>query len=336
VAYQDDASPLRKLLPITAPAEYQEKNGFHLTVSPDGQRSWFLQLGDTAALTRMVWEGLPPHYWAITGKLKDGAEVLAEANGVPIIARHNYGFGRVLYVGVDSTWRWRFKVGDKYHHKFWGQVAQWAASDRLLPAQNPAGTIRFGTREPAFRSGQEVEVLARGTEAVKKLGPNSLKGARMIRLPGKEGEAEEPVGLTPLQQPDNRPRDVTGKIRDLTPGRYAIELEIPDWADQLLGPVGADGRQSKLRSTFEVLPPDNEEVVELSADLQLLEDLAAGSGGKVYQPDQVNELIKQLRSKAATVDTRTEHPARKSWLALILVLTLLAAEWGLRKWAGLP
>jgi hypothetical protein len=336
VAYQDDASPLRKLLPITAPAEYQEKNGFHITVSPDGQRSWFLQLGDTAALTRNVWEGLPPHYWAITGKLKDGAEVLAEANGMPLIARQNYGFGRVLYVGVDSTWRWRFKVGDKYHHKFWGQVAQWAASDRLLPAQNPAGTIRFGTREPAFRSGQEVEVLARGTEAVKKLGPNSLKGARVIRLPGKEGEVEQPVGLTPLQQPDNRPRDVTGKIRDLTPGRYAIELEIPDWADQLVGPVGADGRQSKLRSTFEVLPPDNEEVVELSADLQLLEDLAVGSGGKVYQPDQVNELIKQLRSKAATVDTRTEYPARKSWLALILVLTLLTAEWGLRKWAGLP
>lgn len=335
-AYQDDANPLRKLLPITAPTEYQEKNGFRISLAQDGQRSWFLQLGDTSAQTRAIWENLPPHYWAITGRAKDGAEVLAEANGVPLIARQNYGFGRVMYVGIDSTWRWRYKVGDKYHHKFWGQVAQWAASDRLLPTQNTTGTIRFGTREPAFRTGQEVEILARGTEAVKKLGPNSLKGARVIRLPSKEGETEQPLGLTPLQQPESRPRDVMGKVRDLTPGRYAVELEIPDWSDQLQGPVGADGRPSKLRSTFEVLPPDNEEMVELSADLPLLEAIAADSGGKVYQPEQVKELLDQLQAKVAKVDTRVEHPARKSWLMLILVLALLAAEWGIRKWVGLP
>lgn len=336
LAYQDEANPLRKLLPVSAPTEYEQKNGFRLALTADGQRSWFLQLGDTSAQTRAVWEGLPPHYWAVTGRAKDGAEVLAEANGVPIIARQNYGFGRVLYVGVDSTWRWRYKAGDKYHHKFWGQVAQWAASDRLLPTQNPAGTIRFGTREPAFRTGQEVEVLARGTEAVKKLGPNSLKGARVIRLPAKEGEAEQAVGLTPLDQPDGRPRDVTGKVRNLSPGRYAVELEIPDWADQLQGPVGPDGRAAKLRSTFEVLPPDNEEVVELSADLPLLEEMAAASGGKVYRPEEVDRLIEQLSSQVARENTRTEYPARKSWLTLILVLALLAAEWSLRKWAGLP
>lgn len=335
-AYLDDAGPLRKLLPITAPTEFQDKNGFRVSLAPDGQRTWFLQLGDTSAQTRGVWENLPSHYWAVVGRAKDGAEVLAEANGSPLIARQNYGFGRVLYVGVDSTWRWRYKVGDKYHHKFWGQVAQWAASDRLLPTQNPAGTIRFGTREPAFRTGQEVEVLARGTEAVDKLKPNSLKGVRVIRLPSKEGEAERPLGLTPLQQPDGRPRDVAGKLRDLTPGRYAVELEIADWKGQLEGPLGPDGQPTKLRSTFEVLPPDNEEVVELSADMPLLEELATGNGRKVYRPDQVKELIDQLKAKGATVDTRSEFPARKSWLTLFIVLTLLGVEWGVRKWVGLP
>jgi hypothetical protein len=181
-----------------------------------------------------------------------------------------------------------------------------------------------------------VEVLARGTEAVDKLKPNTLKGVRVIRLPVKEGEKEQTLGLTPLEQPDGRPRDVTGKLRDLAPGRYAIELEIPDWEAQLQGPVGADGQPGKLRSTFEVLPPDNEEVVELSADLPLLEEIAASSGGKVYQPDQIKELLSQLQAKVAKVDTRTEYPARKSWLTLLLVLSILAAEWGVRKWSGLP
>ncbi len=334
--YTADADPLRKLLPISDPTEYAVKNGFRLALTPDGRRSWFLSLGDSAAATREAWEGLPVHYWAVAGKPKDGAEVLAEANGAAVMARHNYGFGRVLYVGVDSTWRWRYKVGDKWHHKFWGQVAQWAASDRLLPAQNPAGTIRFGTREPAYRTGQEVEVLARGSDEVKKLGPNSLKGARVVRLADKDGGAETAVGLTPLTTPDGRPRDVAGKVRNLPPGQYAVELEIPDWADQLQGAVGPDGRAAKLRSPFEVLPPDNEEVIELTADVQMLDDIASTSGGRVYQPHEVEELVRQLSAKVATVDTRTEHPARKSWLTLAFVLILLGAEWGVRKWAGLP
>jgi hypothetical protein len=227
-------------------------------------------------------------------------------------------------------------VGDKYHHKFWGQVAQWAASDRLLPAQNAAGTIRFGTREPAFRTGQDVEVIARATEEVRKLGPNSLKGARVVKLPSKDGETERTVGLTPLTQPESRPRDLSGKLRDLTPGRYAVELEIPEWADQLTGPVGPDGRATPLRSTFEVLPPDNEELVELSADLPVLDEIARATGGQVYTPDKVKELLDRLSAQTATVETNTEYPARRSWVTLALVLALLAVEWGLRKWAGLP
>jgi hypothetical protein len=334
--YQDDGDPLRKLLPLKNLAAVSVPNGFRLSLTADGIRSWFVQLGDTAAESRFTWEGLPPHYWAVTGEPKDGAEVLAEAGGKPVLARQNYGFGRVLYVGVDSTWRWRFRAGDRYHHRFWGQVAQWAASDRLLPTQNAAGTIRFGTRDPAFRAGQEVEVIARATEAVRKLGPNSLKGARVVRLPAPDGEAERPVGMVPLANPDGRPRDLLGKLRDLTPGKYAIELEIPEWADQLTGPVGADGRATRLRSTFEVLPPDNEELVELSADLPLLESIAKTTGGAVYTADKLKGLIDRLSAQKATVDMHTVHPARKSWLTLLLVLALLAAEWGLRKWAGLP
>ena len=50
--------------------------------------------------------------------------------------RQNFGFGKVVYVGIDSTWRWRFKKGDTYNHRFWSQVIRWAASDRALVAGN--------------------------------------------------------------------------------------------------------------------------------------------------------------------------------------------------------
>ena len=71
-----------------------------------------IAMDDKPAASREAWERSPPHYWAVVGEAKDGAEVLAALPGKPpreaaVLARHSYGFGRVLFVGLDSTWRWR-------------------------------------------------------------------------------------------------------------------------------------------------------------------------------------------------------------------------------------
>ena len=79
-----------------------------------------------------------------------------------LIARQNYGLGRVLYVGLDSTWRWRKGVGDVYHHRFWGQVVRWAA-DRPLESGNQF--VRFGASQPVYRGGQDVELFVRFKDA---------------------------------------------------------------------------------------------------------------------------------------------------------------------------
>jgi len=327
--------PIRKLLPIKNPKVLDAKSGFPLALTADGQRSWFLQMGDTGSESQAQWNRFPPHYWAVTGEAKDGAEVLATALDQPVLLRQNYGFGRVMYVGIDSTWRWRYKAGDTFHHRFWGQVAQWAASDRLLPTSNVTGSIRFGTREPMFRPGRAIEVIVRATEDVKKLSAGSLKGARVIRLPAKPGEAERVVASVPFQQPEARPRDLTATVKDLTPGKYALELDIPEWADQLQGPVGPDGRGTNLRSPFEVLPGDREELLDLSANEPLLEELATATGGTVYTPETLDELIAKLKTETAVIEHRTARPFRQSWWLMGLILGLLTAEWGLRKWSGL-
>src|SRR5207244_10244232 len=76
-----------------------------------------------------------------------------------LFARQHYGFGRVLFVGLDSTWRWRYRTGDAYHHRFWGQVVRWAASDKPLVAGNEY--VRFGTRAPVYRQGGEIDLVVR-------------------------------------------------------------------------------------------------------------------------------------------------------------------------------
>jgi len=101
-------------------------------------------------------------------------------------------------------------------------------------------------------------------------------------------------------------------------------------------PNGTSAPATKLRATFEMLPPDHEELVELSANLPLMEELAATTRGQVFTPDQAAELVEKLIAQTATVEHRVDRPFRKSWLTLLLILGLLSAEWGLRKWAGLP
>ncbi|MBL8865557.1 MAG: hypothetical protein JNK93_08340 [Planctomycetia bacterium] len=340
IATQEN-DPLRKLLPIRNPKVFAADEGFPLNITGEGERSWFLSMGDSAGQNRAAWDRFPLHYWAAVGELKDGAEVLAAVPGGnprdrALIARQSYGFGRVLYVGIDSTWRWRYKTGDHYHHRFWGQVAQWAASDRLLPVTNANGTIRFGTREPIYQGGQDVEVVVRTSDAVKKLGPNAIKGARVVRLPEVVGGKETPAGLIPLTHPEGRPRDLSGKAHDLTPGKYAVELEIPEWADQLQGPPGPDGRATKLRCPFEVAPPDNEELVDLAANLSLLEELAQAGNGKVHSIENAKDLIESLAAQSATREYFIERPLRQSWWVLGAFLAFLTLEWVLRKWAGLP
>src|SRR5262249_56976700 len=110
-----------------------------------------------------------------------------------LVAWQNAGLGRVLYVGLDSTWRFRYRAGDTYHHRFWGQVILWAATDRALPVGNEA--VRFGTRRPVYESGQEVEVMARLGEGGR-LGPGRRTGGR---VGAGTGAQEAPGGRANLE-----------------------------------------------------------------------------------------------------------------------------------------
>jgi hypothetical protein len=331
---------LRKLLPIRDPYVFESQEGFSLEMTEEASAAWFLSLGDNHADSLAVWNQLPRHYWAAIGHAKDGAEVLAVVPGGQmrervVIARQNYGFGRVLYVGIDSTWRWRFKIGDNYHHRFWGQVTQWAASDRLLPVTNASGTIQFGTREPVYTDGQKIQVVVRSTETIQRLSSDTLKRAQVIRLPDELNAHETPISLVTLTHPEGQPRDLIGTLPELTPGRYAVELDIPEWSNELHGPPGPDGRNTRLRSKFEIIPPDNKELVDVAANLPLLEELAQVSGGKVYTLDAVNELLETLSTRSAMREYIMEKSLRMSWWTFAVIIGLLTCEWGLRKWAGL-
>ncbi len=335
-----ETDPLRKLLPIESPHVVAPVEGFSVTRTQAGKETKFLELDAEPAKNAEIWRELPRHFWGIVGQAKPGATTLASVSDVEanrdaeksaLIVKQNYGFGRVLFVGLDSTWRWRYRVGDAHHHAFWGAAIRWAASDKPLMTGNDY--IRFGTPQSIYSRDEEVKVTVRLNEELGPIKPDLLAAARILQA-GKSGQAEKAVALVPLSRREAQPRVLEGRIRALPPGEYAIELVMPEYADKLLAKDGPQGKP--MLAHFTIRPPDSKEMIDLETRWPLLEELAARSGGKVFTPEDASELADLLANQSVSHSERYEQKLWQWWVVLVLVLAFLTIEWTARKWAGLP
>ena len=72
-----------------------------------------------------------------------------------------------------------------------------------------------------------------------------------------------------------------------------------------------------------------------TADHALLRTISAVSGGKMFYPDQLDELRDELAALKPTIYTHTRFSELIGlpWV-LVLIVLLLGAEWVLRKYFG--
>lgn len=334
--------PLVKLLPIIEPTPLTKDDGFTLRVTNEGKLYPFLQLEPDRP--NASWPELPKHFWGIAGKRKPGATVLLApvSSEMPkdedrgILLEQNYGFGRVYFLGIDSTWRWRFRVGDTYHHRFWGQLLRAAAADKLLPAGNRF--VRFGPREPIYSDGDEVELAIRLGATVPPLKDAKEVKAKLYHIDA-DG-VEELVAVVPLNPHGRSPSLFEAKVPGLKPGVYRMAPEIPSLRAQLAEPSEDKDAPKKDLDRFEILPRPQMELLDLSTNWTLMQSLAQNSDGRLYTPANVEELLDRLARRIERKESRTEskpwRDAPAVWWMLGLLLGLLCVEWSWRKWLELP
>ncbi|MCI0684565.1 MAG: hypothetical protein L0Y71_20830 [Gemmataceae bacterium] len=338
------ADPLIKLLPLTQPSILQPKDGFAFAVLDAGAQTPFFQIDKDVDSSRERWLEMPRHFWGVAGVAKPGAQTLARADSpalpkpkdaatdpAGLVLQQPYGFGKVLYVGIDSTWRWRYRVGDLYHHRFWGQLMRWAAGDPWLPEGNRF--VRFGARAPIYRHDQEVEIAVRLGEGA----PSIAAATARMKLLRTEGDKEEPAATVPLVQDEQRPKQWTGKLNQLPPGHYRLAPDIPELRAKL---ADAPGDNAAARHGFTVLPPDDPELIDTATNWDLLRALAEQSRGRLFTAEDIDQLPDLLARQVERKDTRHEQrvwqDAPLVWWTLGILLSLLTAEWIVRKLAGLP
>ncbi len=333
---------VNKLLPIERPHTINlrtpdqkvspSRRGFHLTLTPDGEQETFLQFDTDPEENRRIWSNLPGHTWGMIGDAKGEATVLAavippgetaslrQERHNALIVQQQVGFGQVLWIGIDSTWRWRYRKGDEYHHRFWGQIVRWAARFKAV-AKNEY--VAFGPMQPSVELGEEVVFRALWSRQFLKKFPN-LKARAVLYKPG--DPKQTPLATIALNPSAASPLDYEGRTSSLRPGEYRAELQVEN-AD--LGP-------NKVTAELQIMEATTSELSEISANQKLLESLAKATGGRFFLPDQLDELPDLFTDLSESTSLRTERSLWDSWPLLLLLFALLTTEWVLRKINGLP
>jgi hypothetical protein len=177
--------------PYVTPPE----RSFRIALTPDGMSNVMTEMRTGDEENARVWDRLPDIYWRhpVIGT-RPGATVLAYAVPVmapdylpqprkaaadgkpetitddilrkrdafaranPIIAYQTVATGQVMFLGTDMTWRLRYRTGDTYHHRFWGQVLRWASMGKL-----PSGTdtVRLGSDRVRYAPQASVRIKAK-------------------------------------------------------------------------------------------------------------------------------------------------------------------------------
>jgi len=337
-------TPLADLIPFgMAPSE--SANGPQtfldpvvLTPGPAAARYGVLQMGDNL---RDPWpehlsalaQGWNTFRWAQridAASIKPTTEVLALASPTtntggsssaptPLIMTMRYGAGRVVYVGTDETWRYRYARGETLTERLWIPLVRLLARESLGRAGKPA-IIEVNPDRAQVNQQVQVSVqlldqtfVDRRPEAITvRLVPQADAGATANR-------PQSPIDLTLKPEspgegggPSNR---FTGSWVATEPGNYRVEP-----SDQLL--TGLD-----LSAKLEVVLPDDELRVP-QTDHASLAALSEATGGKVLLASELSQLPDLLPNRElhllGTPDVETLWDKPIVWTVLLL---LLICEW---------
>jgi hypothetical protein len=238
----------------------------------------------------------------------------ADDGPAPLIAVREAGEGRTLAVATDSLWRWRFSeplrggVADIFP-EFWRRAMNWLVRDPEIDR------LRIAVTPPEQERDRPVDIeIELNDEAYR-----PVPGAELALAVLWQDEAG-------IEQTD------LSRIRLDGEGRYRRE-----WTPRGSGPhrVTAATDDGLTATGRFLVSTGHPELNRLDADERLLSAIAAATGGKhmleTLDPAQLARIDAPAREVLSRRDVSLwDHP-----LALALLLALLAADWLLRRRAGM-
>ena len=293
-----------------------------------GEQQTMMDLFDDAEELNQRWRNLPVPTATNVVTPSPAAEVWAETVDVgggrsPWLVTQLFGGGRVFYFASDQTWRWRYKVGDRFHARFWTQVMEsvmqppYSASDEYLSV---------GTDRLEYKSDAKPIIRARLQDA----SGEPVGDATVDALLVSNGQV---MATVPLEVDDPQRGTYLGTYLGTNGG---LSSGLPDGEYEVR--IRASGfDQTALRATTPIWVGENAsaEWNRISVNEQSLSSIANAGGGKYRHESSADEIFDQLETLSTGRIVESDVSLWQSFYWFWAVLGLLTTEWVLRKRSGL-
>lgn len=324
---------------------------YRISLTASGRDHAVTSQSTSRALNNERWQSFPPLRWRYNGgEVKETAEVLAYAqpvgsltlnsivnpDGSPgsveaaiqqlanqetlekehaLITTTSAGLGKVLMLNFDRTWRFRYGVGDTYHHRFWGQVTRWGAGPNL---RSGTDQIRMGTDRLSYTPNDSIEVTTKLLDKERRPVTNATLDVEVW----KDGERLRKQRLSYLTDSSGLYETSLSGLRE--EGEYELRLS-------------GDGVEDNEVSTelLVVTTRNPIELAELTADRDFLNRAAEITGGTVAEINELSSLLSSFGAPKEILTERRNVTLWDKWPILLGFLALITTEWIIRRRSGL-
>ena len=268
------------------------------------------------------WKEIPPLDGANRlerTQVKPSAQIIAETIGSgrrPLLVVSAWAKGRTLAFAGDSTWRWPMEGFADAHQRFWRQLVMWLAKKDDSDGQDV--WVRLDGRR--FQRGSRVNFSMGAFDEQRE----PLTSATYdVQVEGPDGEK---YSVRPSRRAD---KQVATFAETAQPGDYRVTVTATN-DGQLLGT--AEARFTIPDRDMELDQPAAEPTL-----LASLADLTADAGGQGLAPEELPELLEQLKSRTQEFEEeiRQQQTLWDTWPVFLGLVGLLGSEWFLRKKWGL-
>ena len=330
--------PLESLLPVEpGNRPINRSAGYSLSVTPEGANTMPIQLESTTLGSESLWREmsrrLPIYSLSDYSQLKPTGHSLLAASELERQTRTSseplrsflswqyVGRGRVVYLAAPISYQLRYRIGDRYHHRFWGQMLRWAIARDLAEGSR---TVRLATDKTSYDQGEPIRVSG----SLYRLDGSVFSGAAPIVS---VSQGDRSIRELELSENSSRPGTYEGTLNRLPTGKVTLSIRgepIPT----LLASEGYDG---EIETTISVDPNSALEFRHPLCNMPLLNQIARAGNGIVIPPSGLAAAMQQLDLEPETSETIRRRPIWNEWKYLWIFVGCLSLEWVGRKLLGL-
>ncbi len=328
--------PLEQLLPVEVDPRFSpDPQGYRVELTAEGRTADAMLLVEDLPSTEEIWRqscaSLPIYFLSNYHKPKPNSQVLLNAvasggtsskwDSPAFLCWQTVGAGRVAYFSSPTTYHLRNRNGDKYHHRFWGQMVRWIISRSMFTGSK---SVKLLADKSHYDNGDAAQLTVELTDAEGHPVVNATPEVDVI----KSGDVISNISLVADPKVPGR---YLGSFATNDADKYALRARGPDVERLLKAEKYVDPVQIQIAFESGL----DRELIDPRADRPLMEHLAEQTGGTVLEPTALAELTHAVSLQPRVVETSQKTPLWNRWWCLWVMLGCLTVEWLIRKQVGL-